>query len=267
MGACHRGRARRLRRRLAAAIDRLAELPEHPVHLVPYAQFRLARLLDPAAERVAVRRLVTDSADRARALGAGLILSRLAPLAQRIGLSLGGGATETSSSAPPAALAGLTAREREVLRLVAAGRSTARSCGAVHQHQDASVHVSNILGKLGVARAARRPQSPTGTACSPSDGRWLAAARWLSKPGVGPSAGRDAGPASRPWWVGLSRAGWVAARELRLPRGMTCLGWSWTWESPHLGDRGGPPDRAGALDDCWMMISVGGVAQARLNLG
>ena len=90
-------------------------------------------------------------AERARALGAGLILSRLAPLGQRIGLSLGGGATESPSS-PPAALAGLTARELEVLRLVAAGRSNGQIGAELFiSTKTASVHVSNILAKLGVA--------------------------------------------------------------------------------------------------------------------
>ncbi len=49
-------------------------------------------------------------------------------------------------------LAVLTAREREVLRLIAEGRSN-REIGAALfiSAKTASVHVSNILGKLGVA--------------------------------------------------------------------------------------------------------------------
>jgi DNA-binding NarL/FixJ family response regulator len=48
--------------------------------------------------------------------------------------------------------AGLTAREREVLRLIADGRSN-REIGAALfiAAKTASVHVSNILAKLGVA--------------------------------------------------------------------------------------------------------------------
>ncbi|HWG12171.1 MAG TPA: response regulator transcription factor, partial [Streptosporangiaceae bacterium] len=51
-----------------------------------------------------------------------------------------------------AALSALTTREREVLRLIAAGRSN-REIGAqlFISAKTASVHVSNILGKLGVA--------------------------------------------------------------------------------------------------------------------
>ena len=46
---------------------------------------------------------------------------------------------------------GLTARELEVLRLVAAGRSNQQIAGELFiSPKTASVHVSNILGKLGV---------------------------------------------------------------------------------------------------------------------
>ncbi|HEY0717565.1 MAG TPA: response regulator transcription factor, partial [Streptosporangiaceae bacterium] len=59
-----------------------------------------------------------------------------------------GGAADGSG----AALSALTTREREVLRLIAAGRSN-REIGAelFISAKTASVHVSNILGKLGVA--------------------------------------------------------------------------------------------------------------------
>ena len=47
---------------------------------------------------------------------------------------------------------GLTARELEVLRLVAAGRSNRDIAGELFiSVKTVSVHVSNILGKLGVA--------------------------------------------------------------------------------------------------------------------
>jgi DNA-binding NarL/FixJ family response regulator len=47
---------------------------------------------------------------------------------------------------------GLTEREREVLELVAAGRSNPQIASALYiSPKTASVHVSNILGKLGVA--------------------------------------------------------------------------------------------------------------------
>ena len=47
---------------------------------------------------------------------------------------------------------GLTSREAEVLRLVADGRSNGQIAEALFiSRKTASVHVSNILGKLGVA--------------------------------------------------------------------------------------------------------------------
>ena len=55
---------------------------------------------------------------------------------------------------PPggARLASLTSREREVLRLIAAGRSNREIASALFiAPKTASVHVSNILGKLGAA--------------------------------------------------------------------------------------------------------------------
>ena len=59
-------------------------------------------------------------------------------------------AAEPSADADEAA--GLSPREIEVLALVAAGLTQPRDRGpAVHQHKTASVHVSHILTKLGVA--------------------------------------------------------------------------------------------------------------------
>ena len=49
-------------------------------------------------------------------------------------------------------LASLTSREREVLRLLAAGRSNREIAAVLFiTPKTASVHVSNILGKLGAA--------------------------------------------------------------------------------------------------------------------
>src|ERR1700694_2206303 len=52
----------------------------------------------------------------------------------------------------PAPLAGLTSREHEVLRLLVAGRSNKEIAAALFiSPKTASVHVSNILGKLGAS--------------------------------------------------------------------------------------------------------------------
>ncbi|MFB9839836.1 response regulator transcription factor, partial [Actinoallomurus acaciae] len=59
--------------------------------------------------------------------------------------------TVAGSAAGPPAL-GLTPREQEVLRLVAEGRSNRDIAEELFiSAKTASVHVSNILGKLGVA--------------------------------------------------------------------------------------------------------------------
>src|SRR6201986_2160236 len=59
-------------------------------------------------------------------------------------------ATATAAAPEPDRL-GLTAREFEVLRLVAAGRSNRNIASELFiSAKTASVHVSNILGKLGV---------------------------------------------------------------------------------------------------------------------
>ena len=85
---------------------------------------------------------------------------------------------------------GLTERELEVLRLVAAGRSNREIAGELFiSPKTASVHVSNILGKLGVAsrgEAAAKAHSlrlfdPTSDRVAGCPGLLLAV-RWLPGP-------------------------------------------------------------------------------------
>ncbi|HMD24145.1 MAG TPA: AAA family ATPase [Streptosporangiaceae bacterium] len=82
-------------------------------------------------------------------LGAGFLATEIALLARRGRIVL-----DTSSAAAAAgpAAVGLTGRELEVLRLVAAGRSNREIANELFiSPKTASVHVSNILGKLGAA--------------------------------------------------------------------------------------------------------------------
>ena len=98
------------------------------------------------------------SAELARRLGARPLSDDIALLARRARISLGvpGGAGAQPGRRPTAQLPeperlGLTAREFEVLRLVAAGRSNREIASELFiSTKTASVHVSNILGKLGV---------------------------------------------------------------------------------------------------------------------
>ena len=70
-------------------------------------------------------------------------------LARSARLALGTG-HDGGTPAPPGL--GLTAREFEVLRLVTAGRSNPEIAAELFiSAKTASVHVSNILGKLGVS--------------------------------------------------------------------------------------------------------------------
>jgi ATP/maltotriose-dependent transcriptional regulator MalT len=93
---------------------------------------------DGAAERLRVAAALADG------LGAGPLAGEIALLARRGRISLG-------ASESPGEF-GLTGRELEVLRLVAAGRSNRDIAGELFiSPKTASVHVSNILGKLGAA--------------------------------------------------------------------------------------------------------------------
>jgi DNA-binding NarL/FixJ family response regulator len=71
----------------------------------------------------------------------------------RLDLAPPAAATAAAAGAPtPAEQLGLTPREAEVLALVAAGRSNRQIAQALFiSPKTASVHVSNLLAKLGVA--------------------------------------------------------------------------------------------------------------------
>jgi DNA-binding CsgD family transcriptional regulator/tetratricopeptide (TPR) repeat protein len=101
------------------------------------------------------------AAELAQRLGAGPLSEDIALLARRARITLGRpgeaagaqtapGRTGQAQASEPERL-GLTARELEVLRLVAAGRSNREIADELFiSVKTASVHVSNILGKLGV---------------------------------------------------------------------------------------------------------------------
>jgi ATP/maltotriose-dependent transcriptional regulator MalT len=87
---------------------------------------------------------------QAQRLGARRLSDDITRLARRARISLDPGADDGAPVPGPDRL-GLTAREFEVLRLVAAGRSNREIAAELFiSAKTASVHVSNILGKLGV---------------------------------------------------------------------------------------------------------------------
>jgi DNA-binding NarL/FixJ family response regulator len=113
------------------------------------ARWRLAEALAEAGRREDAQREWEMAAEVATRLGAAPLLGALADLGRRARLGHGDG---DGAAARPGRLAGLTSREREVLGLILAGRSN-REIGAALfiAPKTASVHVSNILAKLGAA--------------------------------------------------------------------------------------------------------------------
>ncbi|MER7478214.1 AAA family ATPase [Streptomyces sp. NPDC126510] len=88
----------------------------------------------------------------ARHLGARPLEDAAAALARRARLQLTPARAPGPARSDPADALGLTTRERDVLRLVAAGHTNRRIAEELFiSPKTASVHVSNILGKLGVS--------------------------------------------------------------------------------------------------------------------
>jgi DNA-binding CsgD family transcriptional regulator len=86
-------------------------------------------------------------------LGAQPLRRQIEATAQRARIDLSGDLHATAKKAKPAAKFGLTARELEVLQLLVAGRMNRDIAKTLFITENtAGVHVSNILGKLGVAR-------------------------------------------------------------------------------------------------------------------
>ena len=100
-----------------------------------------------AADRPAAAAALSEAAAIAHTLGAAPLLEEADTLARRLGVRASG--TAPSPAAGPAIL---TAREREVLRLVAQGQSNSRIAQSLYiSPKTASVHVSRIIAKLEVA--------------------------------------------------------------------------------------------------------------------
>jgi DNA-binding CsgD family transcriptional regulator len=114
------------------------------------ARWRLAEALAEAGRRDEAQREWDKATGVAAQLGAVPLRRALDDLARRA--RLGHGPAPGWAGGRPGRLAGLTSREREVLRLIVAGRSN-REIGATLfiAPKTASVHVSNILAKLGAA--------------------------------------------------------------------------------------------------------------------
>jgi DNA-binding CsgD family transcriptional regulator/tetratricopeptide (TPR) repeat protein len=129
------------------AVDEVTANPASPAHLRPYALFRLGRAQAECGERSAAASTLLDSIAEADLLGAGLVRSEAESVAFRAGIALDDATGRQVTDAT-----GLTARERQVLELIAQGLSN-RQIGEqlFISSKTASVHVSAILRKLGAA--------------------------------------------------------------------------------------------------------------------
>jgi DNA-binding CsgD family transcriptional regulator len=128
----------------AAAWDRIGR----PA-LAAYARYRSAEaLLGQRGDRSVAAGSLRSAHRGATQLGAFPLLGEIERLARQARIELDAGRV----GEPPPDPLGLTEREAEVIRLVAAGRSNQQIADALFiTRKTASVHVSNILGKLGVA--------------------------------------------------------------------------------------------------------------------
>ncbi|MFD9075731.1 helix-turn-helix transcriptional regulator, partial [Streptomyces lasiicapitis] len=135
--------------RWAEAVTAAQQL-EAPM-LLATARSRLAEALivqGGDGSREAAGELLRQAEAVAREVGAAPLETEITVLAGRARIPL---RQAEGEAAPPPAL-GLTVRERDVLRLVAAGRSNRQIAEELFiSPKTASVHVSNILAKLGAS--------------------------------------------------------------------------------------------------------------------
>ncbi|WP_037835867.1 helix-turn-helix transcriptional regulator [Streptomyces sp. NRRL F-5650] len=152
----HRARDRDTPQLWSEAVTAFERL-ERPYELARVRHRLAAALLatggeDERARATELLRLARTVADH---LGARPLSDAVALLVRRARLTLGRAAPEPAAApapADPAEALGLTGRERDVLRLVAEGRTNRQIAGELFiSPKTASVHVSNILAKLGVS--------------------------------------------------------------------------------------------------------------------
>jgi DNA-binding CsgD family transcriptional regulator len=114
-----------------------------------YSLLRAAERLAEAGQQDPAGEALRESWTVVQRLGARPLLAEVEQLAQRARIDLG--APEPRSAPDPLGELGLTAREQEVLLLLAAGRTNPEIAEQlVISRKTASVHVSNILTKLGL---------------------------------------------------------------------------------------------------------------------
>jgi DNA-binding CsgD family transcriptional regulator len=116
-----------------------------------YARYRLAEALCAEGRREEAAGPLRAAVRGAGSLGARPLLDDALALSRRARVPLEEGAAAEEPAREQGVPFGLTDREREVLALVAQGRSNGQIAAALFiSPKTASVHVSNILAKLGV---------------------------------------------------------------------------------------------------------------------
>jgi ATP/maltotriose-dependent transcriptional regulator MalT len=132
----------------AIEASRRAEDP----YLIAYALLRQGEVACAEGDREGASAAVQEAVRLAAALGAAPLLAETHALARRARVRIEADAPKVETDGAGIDAFGLTQREREVLELVADGRSNPQIAAELFiSRKTASVHVSNILGKLGVA--------------------------------------------------------------------------------------------------------------------
>ncbi|MFJ1565446.1 LuxR C-terminal-related transcriptional regulator [Streptomyces erythrochromogenes] len=136
------------------AVEESVRALERP-YLLARARYRLAEALLAAGDREPAAVLLREAHATTDGIGSRRLREDLALLSRRARIPLTADDTPPEAPEPepdPAEALGLTSREQDVLRLVAAGSTNRRIAEELFiSPKTASVHVSNILAKLGVA--------------------------------------------------------------------------------------------------------------------
>jgi DNA-binding CsgD family transcriptional regulator len=119
---------------------------------VAYLEYREAGAALRTGDRVAAERALRAASQRATSIGMTALLRKIDALARAARIDLHAAAVPASTPARTHDPWGLSGREREVLSLLAEGRSNAEIGARLFiSAKTASVHVTHILDKLGVS--------------------------------------------------------------------------------------------------------------------